>query len=455
MSKKQWTKRKDGGIQDPSNISDEKLMEAIGFTPHKGQEQVLDNMKRHNVICAGVRWGKSLLCGYIAFKHLLCDDQKIWIVSLSYDMARKVFDYVLDFMGEYDRNLVKSARILKKPTPIIEIEEWNSKIECKSAENETSLLGEELDLAILDEAARMKRDIWDRYLTARLSSRKGKSFIISTPFGKNWFYEEFNSAKDGEDSMAFQFETRENPHFDDKEWDRLKTKLSEDTFNQEYKATFLENEAYLFNNVNNCIREKDLVLEDSMKGHQYLMGVDLGRKHSFTAITVVDKETNSVVHLDRFKGNNWSMQKKRISQTAKRYNNARIVMDSSGIGDPIYDDLREEGLNIETFQFTGKSKYHLIENLKVAIENENLIIPNDDELVKELKAMREYKTGNRRGSGYTYDTPSNVNDDMIDSLALAVWRLDTKRKGAKSDIQRELSSYRKKTTKQSLTSGLI
>ncbi|MFW5902747.1 MAG: hypothetical protein ACOCTT_02580, partial [archaeon] len=138
-----------------------------------------------------------------------------------------------------------------------------------------------------------------------------------------------------------------------------------------------------------------------------------------------------------------------------RYNNARIVMDSSGIGDPIYDDLREEGLNIETFQFTGKSKYHLIENLKVAIENENLIIPNDDELVKELKAMREYKTGNRRGSGYTYDTPSNVNDDMIDSLALAVWRLDTKRKGAKSDIQRELSSYRKKTTKQSLTSGLI
>ena len=127
MSKsKQWTKRNTAGIQSPEDISDEKLMDLIDFEPHKGQQEVLDNMKRHNVICAGVRWGKSLLCGYIGFKYLMCDNQKIWIVSLSYDMAMKVFNYIREFMAEYDNDLVNSARILKSPTPMIEIEEWYS-----------------------------------------------------------------------------------------------------------------------------------------------------------------------------------------------------------------------------------------------------------------------------------------------------------------------------------------
>ena len=42
---------------------------------------------------------------------------------------------------------------------------WGSTIEGLSADNPDSLVGDEYDLVILDEAAKMKQDIWDMYIS--------------------------------------------------------------------------------------------------------------------------------------------------------------------------------------------------------------------------------------------------------------------------------------------------
>ena len=47
-----------------------------------------------------------------------------------------------------------------------------------SCENPDSLVGEGVDLLIIDEAAKMPRKIWDMYLSPTLIDRKGKAILL-------------------------------------------------------------------------------------------------------------------------------------------------------------------------------------------------------------------------------------------------------------------------------------
>jgi len=68
-------------------------------------------------------------------------------------------------------------------------------VECKSADNSISLLGDELDLLIIDEAAVLPPNIYERYLFATTAMRKGTTIFISTPVKKNWFLENIKKFK--------------------------------------------------------------------------------------------------------------------------------------------------------------------------------------------------------------------------------------------------------------------
>lgn len=393
-------------------IDDKDLQRRIKWTPHKNQQIILDGArgKRNVSVCAGVRFGKSALCGYEVFKHLLCDNQRIWIVSLSYDMSQKVFKYVTDFAGTYDKRLLRNAS--HRPPQRFEIPEFNSFVECKSIENVNSLLGEEINLAIFDEASRFSPDIYERYIAARLASRQGKLFSISTPFGKNWFFKNHLKA-----DASFNFTTLDNPYFPKEEWESAKKRLPEQVFKQEYEASFLDDAASVFRGV------KDIISDDCLRDaedHRYFLGVDLGKHEDFTVLTVLDKYTHKVVYHDRFRKIDWNLQKERIIATAKTYNNARIIIDSTGLGDPISDDLKHHGLLVDDFKISGKSKQQLIDKLSIFIQQKGIEIPPINVLVSELESYGYQLTdaGNVR-----YSAPQGMHDDCVISLALAVWGL--------------------------------
>jgi hypothetical protein len=395
-------------------ISDKKLQDKIKWSPHSGQQEVLDSKARDKVISAGVRWGKSALCGYEVLKHLLSDNQRIWIVSLNYDLAKKVFDYVTEFAGRWDRRLLRG--VSNRIPQYFRIPEFNSWVECKSAENPSSLMGEELNLAIIDEAARMRPEIWERYLMARLASRQGKSFTISTPFGKNWFYRRWLEEK--ENGGAFHFTSKDNPHFPQEEWDRASLKLPEQVFKQEYEARFLDDAASVFRGIREIATAS---LSDARPGHFYCMGVDIGRVEDFSVITVIDQTTNSVVYWDRFNKIDYPFQKKRILAVSQRYNNARITLDSTSIGTPIKQDLEYAGAFVDDMQFSLKSKKLLIEKLSVYIEQKYIRIPAIEVLLDELESFG-YNLSSM--GNIIYSAPQGLHDDCVWSLALACWNLE-------------------------------
>lgn len=396
-------------------ISDKKLQEVIKWTPHEGQKPALDavaNNKREIVMCCGRRFGKSNLAAYIALRVLLEPNKNIWVVSPTYDLSQKVFNYVVRWFAMAAPS--QRGGISNRPYPKIKTAS-GSTLECKSAENPTSLLGEELDLLIIDEASRVPRRVWEQFLFPTLASRKGNAIFISTPMGKNWFYEEWIKAK--EHNAAFNFPSYTNPTFSREEWDRAKNKLPEDIFKQEYEAAFLEDAAALFKGVKDCIGPTD---ETPNPEHSYIMGVDLGKHNDFTVLTVLDTYNNHVVYIERFNKIDYNLQKERIKAVADKYH-ARVLVDSTGVGDPIYEDLRRENLMVEDYKYTGtKAKTNIIDKLSIFIQQKRITIPNHNELIDELESF-----------GYTitdsgtvkYSAPNGYHDDCVNSLALCVWQL--------------------------------
>ena len=394
-------------------IDEALLRSKIGWTPHERQLEVLASSSRDIVICAGRRFGKSAICAYLALLELLEDNRKIWIVSPTYDLSQKVFDYLVKWFLRVAPS--QAGNISIRPNPKIKTAR-GSTIECKSAENPTGLLGEEVNLLIVDEASRIPKRVWETYLFPVTASREGRSLFISTPHGKNWFYEKFNLEK--QNGGSFHFESKDNPTFPIGEWHRAIQMLPEAVFNQEYRALFLDDASQVFRGVRNQIDAN--ALKGPILGHRYVMGVDLARYNDFTVLVVLDTFTHRVSALDRFRDVAWAVQRQRIETLAKKYSNALIYVDSTGAGDPIAEELRRMGLNVEDYKFSNASKERLIEKLSLYFEQRAVFVPPDETLLDELESfgLSITESGNIR-----YEAPSGGHDDCVIALALAVWGL--------------------------------
>lgn len=420
-------------------INDLKLQRKIEWTPHGGQKQVIACKEREIVICSGRRWGKSAVCGYIAAKAFLeglskiksgeKDSVKIWVVAPTYDLSRKVFEYIIGFLLKIDKSF--GQYISDRQGPQIKINErtW---ILGKSSDTPTSLLGEELDLLIIDEAANISEKIWFDYLmpTTASKTRKCHTIFISTPRGKNWFYHQFLKAK--EKNAAFHFSSLDGVEVSQEEWDRLKSISPSDYFAQNYEASFLDEAAAVFRGVRACINPECL---SEPKGYaHYVGGLDLAQINDFTVLTIADVSTHNVVHIDRFNKISYPLQIARIEALAKKYNHAKIVVELNNIGGAVADELRQRGCFIEDFKTQGTiskdldkmgSKEKVINKLAVDIEQNNIHYPPNQTLIDELEA---YGINLTPGGNIQYGAPEGFHDDMVMSLALTNWGLAGKTK---------------------------
>jgi len=150
------------------------------------------------------------------------------------------------------------------------------------------------------------------------------------------------------------------------------------------------------------------------------MGVDLAKYNDWTVITPFNMSTFIAYPQDRFNQVDWRLQKARIEVAARKYGNALMRVDSTGIGDPVAEDLKAQGLNFDddsSFKFTEQSRANLLNNLAILLEQGKIKIPNDPILISEMEGM-QYSTGE---TGKLKVVSTTKHDDCVMSLALAVW----------------------------------
>ena len=211
------------------------------YIPHSGQDRLHFPTKdaRFVVAVCGRRWGKSVS----AAKEIECvitqPNKRAWVVAPTYQTAEKVFREVWHtcITGKQMPTRRASYRDM-----YIEFE-WGSVFEGKSADNPPSLVGEGLDLLVLDEAAKQKKRTWEMYLRPTLSDRKGKAIFITTPEGYNWVYELYLRGKEDEEWNSFNSPSWENQYAypageSDSDLVEAKRNMASEIFDQEYGALF-------------------------------------------------------------------------------------------------------------------------------------------------------------------------------------------------------------------------
>ena len=108
---------------------------------------------------------------------------------------------------------------------------------------------------VIDEAASIPVNVWHYVLRPTIAQTLGWAVFVSTPKGRNWFYDLYTRGMDpGEqDYASFTFPSKASPYFPEKEWEEARRTLPEDVFRQEYMAEFLEDSAGVFRRVEACL----------------------------------------------------------------------------------------------------------------------------------------------------------------------------------------------------------
>jgi len=371
-------------------------------TPHINQRQILESDKRFIVVMCGRRFGKSELSQILGITESLKGGQVAYVTP-TYGLAQVFFERLAKVLP-FKNNISK----LKIYCPN------EGSIEFFTGERLDNLRGRKFHLVIIDEAAFISdlEDGWNNSIRPTLTDYEGRAVFLSTPRGKNFFYSLF--MKQGEnDWQSFKFSTYDNPHINPREIDEARIQLPEVVFNQEYLADPAENSANPFGNafIKRCIKP--------ISAQQIVSyGIDLAKSVDFTVIVGLDNNGN-VAYFDRFQLD-WHNTK----ETIKRLPPAPIIVDSTGVGDPILEDLLREGVNIEGLKFTSQSKQQLMEGLASAIQQGRIGFP-EGVIVDELDVFEYQFTAN----GVRYSAPSGFHDDCVMALALA-WQNHNIKRGS-------------------------
>lgn len=378
----------------------------------------------------GSKFGKTYGCSIRVAKEAWDNPGSLnWWVAPSYKQAEIAYRLVKRLLPKTMCNPRPSDLRLEVLDP-----DGNhySDIEFKSADNDDNLRGFAVNFFVLDEAARISRAAYDSVMTTTTQT-DGRGVIISTPKGRGWFYDEYQKGEKGHlqegdvdeypEWLSIRMPTWANPTVKASRIMTLRKNMPHDVFEQEIAARFLLESAGVFRGIRGCIKNGILgpggqhVWERPIDGHRYVMGVDLARKRDYSVIMVFDTKRRHMVYYDRFNALEWSIQKARIIEAAKKYK-ARVTIDSTGLGDPITQDIRNAGVAVDPFIFSSRSKQDLVEKLRVSIEFANISFPQIPVLVRELERY-EYKINSNGHVGYS--APSGAHDDTVMALALANW----------------------------------
>ncbi len=367
--------------------------------PHKNQAKVLESKARFKVLMSGRRWGKSLICQVITCIEAM-QGKRVAYITPTYQLAKVFFDELARLMPSNIAVPNRSDLTFKLIS--------GGEIRFFTGERLDNLRGLKFHYAIIDEASYIPdlESGWQNSIRPTLTDFQGKAIFLSTPRGKNFFYSLFlNGLNANSEWESFKFSTYDNPFIAKTEVDAAKSELPNVVFEQEYMANPAENAANPFGS--EAIRK---CTSDLSTNIVKCYGVDLAKYSDWTVIIGLDNSGN-VAYYDRFQ-KDWASTQNIIRNLSK----APMLIDSTGVGDPIVEQLQREGMDIEGFKFTSQSKQELMLGLQVAIHQERVHYPEG--MIKNELEVFEYQYTSH---GVKYSAPTGFTDDCVCALALA-WR---------------------------------
>lgn len=293
-----------------------------------------------------------------------------------------------------------------------------SVLQLMGADNPDTLRGAGPVGCVLDEFATMKYEAW-QIIEPILRANDGWAWFIGTPKGKNHLFEFYQRGLQGHKEWKSFFLTADKSGlFTPDQLEASKLSMTQKMFSQEMMCDFLETEGTVFRGVREAMKGH---VEAPKSNHLYVIGADLAKVTDFTVLTVYDRIHNNQVYQEKFQTLEWPFQKQKIFALSKHYNNALVVIDATGLGDPIADDLIRIGVPVIPFKITEQTKKELIEKLSIWIELRKCILLPLNETLEEFDNF-SYEIGPT--GKIRYQAREGFHDDIVLSHALAINQLN-------------------------------
>lgn len=405
-------------------FSKDAFFKSIGYEPHPGQLEIHRSKAPRRVVACGVRWGKTMCAAMESLAAGMEPRERCmgWTVAPTYELSERVFNQIVLTAASRLRHRIVTLKEHERRLVLRNMGGGLSEIRGKSADNPTSLLGEGLDFVVMDEASRLKPLIWESHLSQRLIDRKGWALLISTPRGKGYFYDLWRRGQGTDpEFQSWNQPSWKNPMLDAAAIEEESARLPERVFRQEYGAEFLEGSGQVFRYVRESATGE---LQDPKPGVRYFAGLDLAKVEDYTVLVIMTRDLE-VVAVDRFHRLDWKLQTARIKAMLDRYNRARVLVDSTGAGEPIFESLCANGVRAEPYSFTQKSKNDLINGLSLRFEQRRVVLPKVELWPEGIDELESFEYSVTDAGSVKTGAPGGYHDDCVIAVCLAAWNVRT------------------------------
>lgn len=398
------------------------------------QKQFIEGYQKHkfSIWNASRQIGKSFAIALLALmKALETPKSTVLVVSASERQSKELIEKVKMHL-EFTKALGKQMKVdffedVKTLTQIITFPNKSRIISVPS--NPDTVRGFTSDLLILDEFAFVQQDkeLWKAVFPMITRKREAKLVITSTPKGKsNMFYKLWTEA----DKKSYWYKQKTTIYDAvqqglDIDIEILREGASdEETWKQEYLCEFIDEAgAFLTYELIQTCESENIKVENikQLEGDIYL-GIDIGRKHDLTVISVLEK-IGDVLYLrkqETIKNLPFREQFNIIDHFTGYAR--RVAIDNTGLGMQLSEELQQKWGEIKVIPitFTAKIKEELATKLKSKFQDKLIRIYPDKDLREDLHSVQKVVTpsGNIRLEA---DRNERGHADRFWSLALAVY----------------------------------
>ena len=386
------------------------------------QQQIFDCPARYVIVPKGRRFGVTRGAANNYIKLALTGKFKkgLWVDTVNSNIERYVERYFMPALHKL--GIPGDIWSWRKQQKILQIKD--SYIDFRSVDNPENIEGFGYDYAFLNEAGIILRNeyLWNNAIRPMLWDYKAHTIVAGTPKGKGIFHELYLRGLDPAqpEFAALKFSTFDNPYMPRDEIMKEIETMPQRVVSQEIYAEFLDDSGVVFRNVNGIAVLSPKEIPDIKLGHTYVVGCDVAKIVDYTVIVVYDRADNRQVFQMRFNNLEWPVIRSRLIEVSRKYNNALIYLDSTGVGEPLYDDLSRLNIPVEAIHLTNELKKQMIEKLSTFIELRCIRMLALDETINELNSFT-YEISNK--GKIFYEAPVGFHDDIVIAHALAIWGL--------------------------------
>jgi len=413
---------------------------------------------------SGKSWALSVAAVIFMFFNRFRD--LVFVLAPTEDQCALIFDYCLRHFkdNKFLDSLISNYKLHNKPHIKMKGGTILRRAPVAPSNQGQSIRGQHPTLLIVDESPLIADELFIDNVEPAIVANKAPFINLGTPKSKENHMYRYLFDEGYQDTFTRLHYTWRNAitkgeayssPYDEEEMLNKMTEWGEDSIHwkTEYECEFVESISNVFipENIRRCFEDYELITRETIgtigdTGSNNSVAVDIGKSVNSTVISVWRTEKTNDGNIARLLyleeigpksgGHDIPYQRQRIMEVADDFNAARVIIDATGIGGAVEQDIRVEciprSIHFLPFVFTGGprgSKTYAYRDYVSFVQKGIIKVPNVD--VQEGEAKKLMWKWYREHIDLTYvmdstqktekiSAPNGKHDDYCDSSVMAV-----------------------------------